>query len=447
MLSPMRRPPVSRAVLTLATTALVSLAYASRASAGGLGDLASRYQDALQSGAYGPALGLTYLAGVLTALTPCVYPMIAITVSIFGARQSESRLKAAGLSGAYVLGIAGLMTPLGVASALAGSLFGAWTGNPWVMFPMALLFLALAASMFGAFDLALPSSLQNRLAQAGGVGFRGAFVMGLVAGLIAAPCAGPVISGLLAYISSTRDVAFGALSMFTYALGLGTLFFFVGTFALALPKTGRFVEWTKSVFGVVMVIMAIYFVRNFIRLPVMSGRDAAIGGVGAALIALGLAVGAIHLSFKEGTRTAKARKALGVTMMVVGAMVVLRYFEAVPPGAQIEWRVDFDTAREEARNTGRPLLVDFGADWCSACHELEEMALHDERVVAESRRFMAIRVDLSDAGDEVAQGRLREYSQQGLPFLVLHDGTGEVVHRITAPLPADEFLPIIRSVH
>src|SRR5258708_2998402 len=135
--------------------------------------------------------------GLLVCLTPCVYPMIAITVSVFGARQSRSRIEAMGLSTAFVLGIAAMLTPLGLAAGLTGSLFGSALSNPWVVWGIAGVFLALSASMFGAFEFVLPSAITNRLSQLGGLGYGGAFLIGLLSGVIAAPCTGPVLTRLL----------------------------------------------------------------------------------------------------------------------------------------------------------------------------------------------------------------------------------------------------------
>src|SRR5689334_21948840 len=138
-------------------------------------NLEGSLRNALSSGNWGLALGISFLAGVATSLTPCVYPMIAITVSVFGARQAKTRLEGAKLSTSFVLGICTLFTPLGLVAALTGSAFGSATSSAWVIVPLAILFLALAASMFGAFDLNLPPSLANRLSQVGGVGVKGAF--------------------------------------------------------------------------------------------------------------------------------------------------------------------------------------------------------------------------------------------------------------------------------
>ncbi|MCA9603485.1 MAG: disulfide bond formation protein DsbD, partial [Myxococcales bacterium] len=153
--------------------------------------LEAPFRDALTSGSSTVALGTVFLAGVATSLTQCVYPMIAIPVSVFGATEAKSKTHGAALSLAYVLGMAALFTPLGILAAVTGGVFGSLLANPFVIAGLALVFVAMALSMFGAFDLALPASLQNRLAQMGGVGWKGAFVLGFVSGLIAAPCTGP----------------------------------------------------------------------------------------------------------------------------------------------------------------------------------------------------------------------------------------------------------------
>ncbi|HET6417177.1 MAG TPA: cytochrome c biogenesis protein CcdA, partial [Polyangiales bacterium] len=277
------------------------------ASADTLSELTAPFADALHGGSYSGALGLVFLAGLATSLTPCVYPMIAITVSVFGARQAETRARAALLSTAFVLGIAALFTPLGVISALTGSAFGSALANPWVLGALAGLFTLMALSMFGLFDLALPSSLQNRLAEAGGFGLRGAFVLGFVNGLIAAPCTGPVLAVLLTWVATTGNLAFGALALFVYSIGIGVLFWFVGTFAITLPKSGRWVEWTKSAFGIAMLALAFYYLRGVLPYPRPAVRDPMWLAVAFGLLAGGVITGAIHLSFASGAWGARFR--------------------------------------------------------------------------------------------------------------------------------------------
>src|SRR5690349_14593104 len=217
-------------------------------------------------------LGWMYLAsfgfGFLTSLTPCVYPMVPITLAIFGARGDKvSKGRAIALATAYVGGMGATYSILGVTIALVSgaSGFGTQLGHPAVVIPLVILFLALAASMFGAFELNLPSGIQAKLNQIGGKGLGGAFAMGLVGGLIAAPCTGPFLAGLLAYVSTTGSVVSGGSLLFVYALGMGVLFWVLAAFALSLPKSGAWMESVKSVGGIALLWAALYFLRPLVN--------------------------------------------------------------------------------------------------------------------------------------------------------------------------------------
>lgn len=418
-----------------------------RASADTLSELTAPFADALQGGSYVGALGLIFVAGLATSLTPCVYPMIAITVSVFGARQANGRARAAVLSTSFVLGIAALFTPLGVISALTGSAFGSALASPWVVGALAALFALMAFSMFGLFDVALPAGLQNRLAQAGGFGVRGAFVLGFVNGLIAAPCTGPVLAVLLTWVATTGHIGFGALALFTYSIGIGVLFWFVGTFAITLPKSGRWVEWTKSVFGIAMLALALYYVRSVLPYPRPVVRDSMWLAVALGLLGGGIAAGAIHLSFQGGAWGARIRKGLGVAACVAGLLGIVGWAEALPSGSHIAWVEDYGTGKQTALTEQRPMLVDFGADWCGACLEIEQDLLSDPRVVAEAKRFVTVRVDLSaDKATDEKWALLKSYEQPGLPFVVLHNSDGSEASRITGLVESEEFLEMMGAV-
>jgi thiol:disulfide interchange protein DsbD len=435
-------------LLGAAITMLLCAAAAATARADSLTDLEKPFSAALEQGSWAYALLLIFGAGIATSLTPCVYPMIAITVSVFGARESKSRTEAAMLSSSFVLGIAALFTPLGLFAATTGGVFGAALANPIVLVGLALLFLALALSMFGAFDIDLPSGLKNRLATVGGVGYKGAFFLGFCNALIAAPCTGPVLGFLLTWVGTTGNVAFGAIALFTYALGLGLLFFVVGTFSVALPKSGKWLEWVKSVFGIVMVVAAIYYLRDLI--PGLMGLPKhtpvfLLTGLG--LFVAGILLGAVHLSFHDHSGATRARKALAIAVSVTGLAAMVGYTQVLPEGTHIQWGEDYQAALVRGKAEQKPVLVDFGASWCGACKELEAKTFSDPRVVREGERFIPVRIDLSPGkvSDEKQQ-LLANYEQRGLPLVVMHKPTGEVAARVTSFVEADEFLHMMRAV-
>ena len=433
--------------------ALASLALPSTAEAGIFDGLDEGFTAALESGNWAVALPLIYLVGLATALTPCVYPMIVITVSVFGARQAKTKTEGALLSTSFVAGMVSLFTPLGVIVPLTGAAFGSWLTHPAVVIGFAVLFSAMALAMFGAWEMNLPPALQNKLGQVGGIGVKGAFGLGAASALIAAPCTGPALVGLLAWIATTGDVGLGAICMATYALGLGTLFWLVGTFAVSLPKSGRWMEMVKSVFGIVLLVMALYYLRLLVPsvMDWLSAHaiEALVAGV--VLVLAGLGAGAVHLDFHEPSTPVRVRKGTGIALSTAGGALFTSWLVAVPPipagAAAISWREDFEPAIAEARAAGRPYMIDFGADWCGACGELERNTFTDPAVAAEAARFVNIHVDMSASTvTPASRALLASYNQRGLPLVVLHDREGTEVHRVTEFVEAAELLELMHDV-
>jgi thiol:disulfide interchange protein DsbD len=393
--------------------------------------------------------------GVLVDLTPCVYPLIPITVAVFGAK-GVSRGRALFLASAYVLGMAVLYTSLGVAVALSGAAFGAWLGNPWVVYPIVAMLLALSASMFGAFDIQLPTSMQNRLNAVGGTGPTGAFLMGLVSGLLSAPCTGPVLFSLLAVIASSSaeggGVLYGGSLLFAYALGMGTLFFAVALGA-SLFRPGAWMENIKSFFGVAMLVMAAWFLRpvhpqlaGFILDPGW-GMWAAAG-----LIAVGVAAGAVHLSFKASGGEA-ARKGVGVALAAVGGVIALNNVLYVPPmdWEQIATIDDMTASIARAEEAGKPIVIDFAATWCVPCGEMEVQTFHHDTVEPRlAKDFHLIKVDVTDPTDD--QDKIKAAFHSGtLPSVLVYSADAKLsasfdTLREGAPMPKpaaqfSEFVP------
>ncbi len=447
---------LTRVLLAAAAFGLV-LALPHLATAGGTGagsDLGLARQLAAGSLI---AFAVAFAGGVLTSLTPCVYPLIPITVSIFGAKQSGSRAQAMALSGLYVLGIAVTYSALGASAALTGKAFGTMMQNPWVLGLVAVVFLAMAASMFGAFELQLPPSLQAKLSRVGGAGYAGSFAMGLVAGLIAAPCTGPVLAAALAFVATRGSVAFGVGIMFAYALGIGLLFFLISAFSVALPKSGPWMEAVKSVFGVALLAMALVYLKDVfpgVKALFSASHTAALAA--AAVAAAGILAGALRGSF-QGSLGHKLAKGTGVAFVVLGifyAVGIGNVRSTARMDGGISWLVNQEPeALALARAEGKPVIIDFWGDWCAACKELDHTAWSDPRVREEAKRFVTIKMDNSASKmedpkvSEAVDKAFAKYGVLGQPTVVFIDSHGrELPARVTGVIHAEEMQKWLRAV-
>jgi len=254
-------------------------------------------------------LFVVFLIGFGLNFTPCVYPVIPITIGYFGTQSGSSRLYRFLLSALYVLGLAITYSSLGAFAALSGRLFGAWLQLPAVLIFFALLMLVLASSMFGLFDITVPQFVTRY--SGGQSGFAGALVMGLLIGIVAAPCVGPLVAALISLVAERKSIAFGVVTFFTLALGLGLPYLFLGIFTSAansLPRAGMWMVQIKKGMGFILIAMAFYFLRP------LTGDIWFRYGVAASLL-----FGALFLfaSRVQGART--LRLSIAVILLVAGA--------------------------------------------------------------------------------------------------------------------------------
>lgn len=382
--------------------------------------------------------------GFVTSLTPCVYPMIPIVVGIFGGRDAKSRGHAFALATMYVLGMALLFSILGVGFALAGKQSSQLLANPWVVIPIVLIYVVLAASMFGAFELALPQSWQQRLNQVGGRGYRGAFGMGLVGGLTAAPCTGPFLLGLLVYIGTQGNIVGGMSIMMAFAIGLGILFWVLAVFAVSLPKSGPWMEWFKSAGGIALLGMAIYFLRPIVpALRDVIDPSGTFMAAGLLLALVGILLGAVHLSFRNRA-SEKTRKGIGVVVTTVGISMVVGWF--VTPSRTLEWRHDEAAAFAEAAKTDKLVMVDFGAEWCAPCKEIEKIFAEDQVYDVISERFVPLKFDVTKATDR-DYALQEKYDAGVLPAVIFLSADHQELGRFTDKTPTtDEFVAKLKTV-
>jgi thiol:disulfide interchange protein DsbD len=438
----LRRPALVALCVTLAALLVPALAFAGTNDSSS--DLFSRL---LAQNGLAAALAGAFVGGLFTAGTGCVYPMIGITVSVFGANQS-SRGRAMLLSTAFVHGIAAFYVPLGLIAGLTGGLFGAIAGHPAVIAFEALLMFAMALSMFGLYDIQLPASIQTRLSTMGGFGVRGAFVVGLVLGPIAAPCATAPLAGILSFIFKTKNAGFGALSLYAYSLGLGLPFFLVGALAMGLPKPGRWMNLVKSALGFVLLVVGLWYLRQlvpfFAHPPRWIGRAAqvvlSVVGVGAAVFA--------------AMRASAAREKIGKIGGFAVASIAIVWLLGAEPTVQrgacgaIQWQQDLAAARSLAERERRPMLIDFGATWCRACEELAHQTLPAPQVTCalSELRFVSVKLYEHEQGDERFEALQREFNVRSLPTVIILDGNGREVARVNEFIPPERMAAIVRRV-
>ena len=383
-------------------------------------------------------LPLTLLAifvlGLALNLTPCVYPLIPITIGYFGSQSGSSTGRRAALSSLYVLGIAITYSALGVFSALSGKLFGAWLQHPAVLIFFALLMLVMASSMFGAFELQAPQFITKR--SGGQAGLAGALTMGLVIGIVAAPCVGPFVISLIALVSSLQSPFLGFLMFFVLAIGLGLPYLFLGIFASAatsIPRSGEWMLQVKKAMGFILIAMAFYFLR-----PVI-GDLAFQYGVAASLL-----IGAAFLFFSRTQGARVWRIGIAALLLVSGVAFAIPRHQAV----EVKWDKYDTSALAAARAANKPVVIDFYADWCLPCKELDHKTFTDSAVKEELDRFVRVKADLTAAEDETTKALTKQYAILGVPTIVFIDAAGKEREdlRLTGFEPPEKFVERVRSV-
>jgi thiol:disulfide interchange protein DsbD len=380
---------------------------------------------------------MTFL-GLGLNLTPCVYPLISVTVAYFGG-QSRSRGSVALLAVTYVIGIALSFSALGVVAALSGGMFGAALQKPPVVLSIAAILTLLALSNFGLYQLRPPAALMQRVGGASS-GVLGALFMGLTMGVVAAPCVGPIVLGLLVFVGSRQDPQLGFLLFFVLALGMGAPYVALAMTAGAvrrLPRSGEWLVWTERVFGCVLISLAAYFVAPLLGPPLRS-----------LLLPIVVALSGLYVGFAE--RTGGSIRGFPFIKRGVGiAFAAFALWLAMPVQTEraIAWQPITALLHDSASANGEePLLIDFAAEWCIPCREMDQTTYVHPKVVREAQRFQMVKADITEENDETTQV-VERYQVRGVPTIILFSSDGEERKRLVGYVGPEEMLAAMEKVH
>lgn len=362
---------------------------------------------------------VVFLAGVLTSLTPCVYPVIPLAITYLGARSATSRLKAFSLAAAYVAGMVVCYTILGAAAGLTGTTFGAATQKWWVYAGVATIVAVFGLSMLGLFNISLPSGLQRLAGRSKGPGYRGAFLMGATSGLVTAPCTAPVLGTLIIPMISNRSVALGSMLLAVFGLGMGMLFLVVGTYSgvlSSLPRSGTWMNAVKYALGAAILLVAVFFFyKAWVMFPLRaSGTQAARGPVATD------SAGGARLPGLPGGRS---RPAAAPRLVLATALAPFGAASGSERRQAPDFAIDDVKGRHHdlARYRGKTLHLAFFALWCPPCLEqMRRIEVADARLRA--RGYAVLAVGLKDREDNEA---LRAFASEGtVGFPVAWDEDG-----------------------
>ena len=380
---------------------------------------------------------LVFLGGLALNLTPCVYPLIPITIGYFGGQSEGNTRKLFMMGFLFLIGMAVTYSVIGVVTALTGSIFGALLQNPIVILGIVAIFIVLSLSMFGVYEFKLPDGLVQK---AGGAkqGYYGAFFMGLTMGIVAAPCIGPFVIGLVTYVAAKGDPYFGFLLFFVLAIGLGFPYLFLAVFSgkiKNLPRAGEWMDAVKHIFGFILVGMAIYFL-----LPLLPDS------ISDYLLPAYMAFVALWLLFIE--KLANNVKGFRIFKIAFSVLILAISVYAFIPKERnsVAWKPYAEGVIPEQIDASG-VIIDFYADWCIPCKELDAYTFSDPKVIEGSKNFYTFKADMTKSLSDEVEALRNKYNILGVPTVLILDNKGNEVKRITGFVNADEFYEIIRNVN
>ncbi len=425
----------------------------------------SQIAQLFKSGSFWLIVSFFFGAGLLLAFTPCVFPMIPILSGIIVGRGHKiTRMHAFMLSLAYVLGMAITYSAAGVAAGFSGNLISNALQTPWVLGSFSAVFVLLSLSMFGFYELQLPSALQSKLTDTSnklhGGHLSGVFVMGALSAVIMGPCVAAPLAGALLYIGQTHDAVLGGVALFALAMGMGAPLLLIGTSAgVLLPKAGAWMEAVKRFFGVMLLALAIWIVQPLLPMGVQMMLWAAL------LIFSGIYLHALDSLPHNSSGWHKLFKGIGLFALLLGvayligalsgAQDILRPLGSIGrAGAQAPATLQFlrikdasDLDRRILEARGRTVMLDFYADWCISCKEMERYTFSDTAVQAKLKSVLLLQADVT-ANSEADKALLNRFGLYGPPGILFFDAQGKEQgdFRVVGYQDSNQFLETLKAV-
>ena len=383
-------------------------------------------------------LGLTFLfvglVGLGLNLTPCVYPMISVTIAFFGGRGSERRARTVSHALLYVLGICISFSVLGVVAAVTGSLFGAALQQPAVLGGISVLMVGLALSNFGLYQFRMPDAL-TQMASRASEGALGAVFMGLTMGIVGAPCIGPIVAALLLYVGAQQSPLLGFGLFFALGLGMGLPYVALALAAgrlRRLPRGGMWLGWMEWLFGFLLLGLALYFATPLLPEAVVRVAWALLVGVG------GIVLGIVYPVGAPAVRWGLRLTGLLVAAWSASALVVAE------PASPIDWAPFSEERLAAARADGRPVFIDFEADWCLPCRKMDRTTFRDGRVASVAESFVMLKADVTEQ-DERADALMKRFQVPGVPTYLLLGPDGQEQRRFVGYVGAEAMATAMRE--
>jgi thioredoxin:protein disulfide reductase len=396
-----------------------------------------------------------FLAGIFASLTPCVYPIIPIVISVIGSQSvADRRIKGFFLSIVFTIGIALVYSSAGIIAARSGLVLGSFLQSPWAILFVSAIFFSMGLSLIGLFEFRLPYFLSKRISGYRGNGYLGTLILGMVTGIVAIPCIGPFAATILALAVQTASIIKGFLLLFSFSIGLGLIFVAVGTFSSLIaniPKPGVWMVTLKKFLGLLIISISVYYIGLLIPLwsvPLIIG-----------LVLFILALIFRKLDSYNDTAVATFNKRMNQICLVLGLIFIILsplWSQALRKAIQTErmakdgaitWLSSEKEALIASKSENKPIIIDFYADWCPSCKELEKYTFRDSKVIELSKKFVAFRVDLTEENSQTG-GIANKFGVLGLPTIIFLDPKGSEIKdaRIEGYLEGSELEKIMEKV-